>query len=88
MFKEFDSFDIAGALYFWLQHNWDGQSDPLYSAFCQLTAPGMYRRGGSQLFEDIEETENYIYEMLTRENYEDALGSVLNYETVDADDEF
>lgn len=79
MFKEYDLFDVAGALYFWLQHNWSGQGDPLYSAFCELDQH--YKRGGSQCFEDIPECEREIYETLTLDNYQEALTAVLAYES-------
>lgn len=83
MFKEYDSFDVALALYHWLQHNWDGQVDPLYQAFCELTEPGMFRPARSQeYFDNIDDDAKEVYEMLTPENYKDALNQVFNYESV------
>lgn len=87
-FKEFDEFDLALALYHWLQHNWEGQGDDLYSDFCRLTEPGMYRPAPSEEYGEVLEKEGYesakdIYDMLTRENYADALNRVLNYNSSD-----
>ena len=80
MFNDYDEFDIAEALYFWLQHNWNGQSDPLYEAFCVLTEPGMYSPSHSkELFDNIEDTALEVYEMLTIDNYREGLDKVLNY---------
>ena len=86
LFDTYDEFDLALALYHWLQHNWEGQSDPLYEAFCTLTAPGMYHPAHSEtVFENLANTDDgyaaEIYEMLTRDNYELALNRVLNYES-------
>jgi hypothetical protein len=85
MFTESDPFDLALALYHWLQHNWEGQADPLYEAFCELTAPGMYRPARSQeYFESLKGSEaETLYSELTHENYRQALDLVLNYEAED-----
>jgi hypothetical protein len=84
MFKEFSEFDLASALYHWLQHNWVSQTDPLYGAFCVLTEPGMYRPSRSEeFFENIEDDAKLVYDMLTRDNYEDALNKVVSYESED-----
>ena len=83
MFSEYDPFDLALGLYHWLQHNWNGQTDPLYAAFCQLTSPGMFRPARSQeLFENIDDMALEVYETLTPDNYHEALDLVLNYECV------
>ena len=83
MFNDHDPFDLALALYHWLQHNWNGQTDPLYAAFCELTSPGMYRPAISeQLFENIDGTALEVYETLTLDSYREALDLVLNYECV------
>lgn len=75
-------FDVANALYHFLQHNWQGQTDPLYRDFCILTHPGMYKPGHSEeFFENISEESKIIYDMLTEKNYTDALNIVLNYES-------
>jgi len=82
MFKEYDSFDVALALYHWLQHNWASQGDPLYQAFCELTKPGMFRPARRQeYFDGIDYDAKEVYGVLTLENYEDALNQVLNYES-------
>ena len=81
MFKEYDTFDVALALYHWLQHNWSGQTDKLYRDFCILTAPRMFKPGISdQYFDNISEDVKEIYDILSEENYSDALDVVLNYE--------
>jgi hypothetical protein len=79
-FEEYNEFDLALGLYHWLQHNWHGQSDPLYAAFCELTRPGMYRPSRSdELFENIDDSAKEVYGQLTLKNYESVLGGVLNY---------
>ncbi len=85
-FREYDTFDLALALYHWLQHNWQGQSDPLYEAFCQLTAPGMfYPSRVNSCYKALDKEGNegaeLVYHMLTEDNYRKALGIVLNYES-------
>ena len=80
---EYETFDIAVALYFWLQHNWEGQTDDLYSDFCILTEPGMYKPGMCLDFDTISEESKEIYNELTRENYSGYLDKVLNYESQD-----
>ncbi len=84
IFDEFDEFDLALGLYHFLQHNWNGQTDPLYEAYCKLTAPGMFKAGMSdEYFERIDETAKMVYEMLTEDNYKQALDRVLNYVSSD-----
>lgn len=84
-FNDFDEFDLASGLYFWLQHNWQGHNDALYEAFGELTSPGMYRPSRSQEnFEDIDSTAYEVYELLDRSNYRDALNRVLNYGSSDS----
>jgi ribosome maturation factor RimP len=60
-------------------------ADPLYEAFCELTAPGMYRPARSQeYFESLKGSEaETLYSELTHENYRQALDLVLNYEAED-----
>ena len=83
VFQEFDSFDIALGLYHYLQHNWEGMDDK-YQAFCQLTAPGMYRPARSEeYFDNIEGDALQVYDALTDGNYSEALGIVLNYKSED-----
>lgn len=82
VFSEFDTFDLALGLYHWLQHNWEGQSDSLYEAFSMLTEPGIYKPSLSEeYFKNIDDSARNVYELLTRDNYEDALDLVLNYES-------
>ena len=84
VFKDDDTFDLASALYFWLQHNWDGITDDLYADFCRLTEPGVYKPSHSEeFFDNIEPSANDIYDTLNRENYRQALELVLNYEIED-----
>lgn len=83
MFKEFEVFDIAEALYFWLQDNWEGQSDELYSAYCELTAPGMFKAGTFFSFGSLNDSARFVYDNLARDNYRAALNQVLNYESQD-----
>lgn len=84
MFNEFDEFDLACALYHWLQHNWNGQSDELYQAFCVLTEPGKYKPGLShECFDNIDDSVKYAYDLFTRDNYDIALDRVLNYKSED-----
>lgn len=83
-FNECDPFDLALALYHWLQHNWDGQTDQLYEDFCRLTAPGMFKPGPcSEYFENIDDNARAIYDELIRKNYENALSLVINYKSED-----
>ena len=83
-FSEFDEFDLALSLYHWLQHNWTSQSDPLYSDFCLLTNPGMYRPSHSlQFFNNIDDMAKNAYDSLTLDNYKLALNRVFNYKPVD-----
>jgi hypothetical protein len=77
--NEHSEFSLAVALYFWLQHNWGGQTDPKYKAFCTLTEPGMFRPGTFLNFEKIEDDERVAYDELTESNWESALNKVLNY---------
>jgi hypothetical protein len=85
MFDSYDEFDLALALYHFLQHNWDGESDPLYRDFCALTAPGMFKPGMSaEYFENIDDTAKEVYDQLTIENYSSALAKVLNYSSEDS----
>lgn len=78
MFNEFDKFDIAIALYHWLQHNWVGMDDK-YKAFCQLTKPRMLEvRGSLQYFEKIDDNMKEVYDMINDNNYQEALNIVLN----------
>ena len=79
-FSEHDEFDIAQGLDLWLQHNWQGQSDPLYAAHCQLTAPGMYRPSPFATFDNMESGAREVYDSLSKDNYKEALDLVLNYE--------
>jgi hypothetical protein len=81
-FKEFNDFDIALALYHWLQHNWDGQTDPKYEAFCILTAPGMYKPSPADQEHDAMDTNDaaIVYGLLTDSNYKKALAQVINHE--------
>jgi hypothetical protein len=87
MFDQYDKFDIALALYHWLQHNWNGLSDPLYRDFCILTSDDLFRPARSmEYFENIES--DYpevmvIYDQLTIENYSQALDRVVNYKSVE-----
>lgn len=82
MFKEYDEFDLAIALYHWLQHNWLSQNDELYADFCILTKPDMLQVSGSlEFFDNINENASEIYNMLTRDNYKEALEKVLNYKS-------
>ncbi len=81
MFNEYHEFDLAEALHFWLQDNWEGKSDPLYESYCVLTAPGMFQPGTYLKFDDLNDSAREAYESLTRENYREALERVLNYET-------
>lgn len=82
MFDDYNEFDIALALYHWLQNNWNGQDDPKYEAFCTLTAPGMFRCSPSEeFFENIDEIAQLIYSELTNKNYKKALARVLNYKS-------
>ena len=83
MFNEFDEFDLALALYFWLQHNWDGMNDPLYAAFCQLTSPGMFNPGMGQSFDNMDGSANEVYHMLDMNNYQEALDRVIGYVPMD-----
>ena len=81
MFSHFDSFELSSGLYFWLQHNWESQTDPLYQAFCVLTEPGMYcpsRR--AEHFGNIEPGAQEVYDLLTIENYELVLSEIINYD--------
>lgn len=80
---EYNTFNIAEALYFWLQHNWEGQTDELYSDFCILTEPGMFTPGMGLDYENIEDESIEIYNELTRENYTGYLDEVLNYKPQD-----
>jgi hypothetical protein len=79
----YDEFDVAIALDHWLQHNWNGINDPLYAAHCELTAPGMYRPAMGETFDDIESNAREVYDMLTVDNYREALDRVLNYRDSD-----
>lgn len=79
MFKHYDSFDLANALYHWLQHNWSGMND-LYKDFCLLTEPGMYKPGISEeLYDNATDEVLEIYNELTLNNYKEALDQVLNH---------
>ena len=81
MFKDFDGFDVALALYHWLQHNWVGMDDK-YEAFCKLTEPGMYKPSRSEeYFENITDEVQTVYDMLDDNNVGQALETVLNYES-------
>lgn len=83
-FQGIDEFDLALALYHWLQHNWNGQGDPLYRDFCTLTTPGMFKPGGSEeIFENVSDDVRAIYNILDHDNYKEALERVLNYEPQD-----
>lgn len=74
MFNEFNTFDIALGLYHWLQHNWTSQSDPLYEAFCVLTSEGMFIPSHSgEYFENLDGEAKIVYDMLTIQNYEQAM---------------
>lgn len=80
-FDEYDTFDVALALYHWLQHNWQGHSDHLYAAFNKLGSNGVYRPAKSEeFFQNIDDNVRDIYDQLTMDNYRDALSLVLNYE--------
>ena len=81
-FSDYCVFDLALALYHFLQHNWQGIGDPMYRDFCVLTSPGMYKPAMSeQYFENIQgEIAFEVYGMLNESNYDDALQLVLNYE--------
>lgn len=81
MFKEYSEFDVAEALYLWLSHHHDGQCSAKYKALCQLTAPGMFKPAPSLSEETLESEALDIYDMLTNENYEQALDYVLSYES-------
>lgn len=79
-FKQYDVFDIALALYHWLQHNWEGQDEDLYKDFCTLTNPGMYKPSISeQNYDNISEEAIEIYNELTKDNYKQILNLVLEY---------
>lgn len=78
---DLDAFDLADALYHWLQHNWVGMDDK-YEAFCQLTEHYTPSRS-LELFENIEESAKEVYLMLNDDNYESALERVLNYNSED-----
>jgi hypothetical protein len=78
--NDYSEWDIAGALFYWLQHHWNGQSDEKYSDYCTLTAPGMYSRGGEG---EMTEEEQIIYDELTDDNYKEYLSKVLNYKSED-----
>lgn len=80
-FKDYSEFDVASALYHFLQHNWDGQSDPMYEAFCTLTQPGMFSPGAAESFYNIDDAAMDVYGQLTRDNYAAALKYVLSYES-------
>lgn len=85
MFDEYGEFDLALALYHFLQHNWNGKSDPLYRDFCALTAPGMFHPGShSEYFENIDGMAREAYDQLTVNNYDSALARVLNYSSEDS----
>ena len=77
MFKEFDIFDLVGALCSWLEHNWQGQSDPMYSMYCNLTGPGGYKRGRFQ--DKLTANEKLVYDFLTWDNYEQAYETIMEY---------
>ena len=80
MFNDYNEFDIALALYHWLQHSWNSQTDPLYDAFCVLTEPGMYKPSRSdELFENLDSEALDIYNLLSRDNCEYALNKVTGY---------
>ena len=77
MFKEFCAFDLALALYHWLQHNWNGMDD-LYMDHCRLTR--LYRPSRSdEYFDNMAGEACHVYAMLERDNYQQALEIVLNY---------
>ncbi len=76
---EFDEFDLAEALDLWLQHNWTGQTCPKYMAHCQLTE--IFKRGIG--ISEMNEPQQWIYDELTDDNYEQALERVLAYEPQD-----
>lgn len=82
IFKNYDTFNLALALYHWLQHNWEGQNDPLYADFYKLTAPGIYKPARSEEYFETLENEEYqevmeVYNILDETNYEEALNLVL-----------
>lgn len=81
--QEYDTFDIAKTLFFWLQHNWEGMGDPLYKDYCILTSPGMFKPSILLTFEDLSPESMELYEHLTRDNYNKYLDIVLNYECTD-----
>jgi hypothetical protein len=81
MFDDCDAFDLADALNYWLQHNWEGQGDTLYSAHCELCT--VYSPGYFSRFEDIPEEAKEIYNQLTRDNYRQALDKVMSYKPED-----
>lgn len=82
MFKDYDAFDLALALYHWLQHNWNGQSDELYINHCILTEH--YRPSRSEeYFNNLDATAKEVYDNLTRDNYMEALAIVLSYKSTD-----
>jgi hypothetical protein len=65
-----------------LQHNWDGQGDPKYQAWNELTGPGMFKPAMSQeYFDNIDDAAKEVYDLLSDDNYLDALNMVLNYES-------
>lgn len=85
MFDSYDEFDLALALYHFLQHNWNGKYDPLYRDFCALTAPGMFSPGMlAEYFDNIDDTAREAYDQLTVNNYDSALARVLNYSSEDS----
>lgn len=83
MFKQYDRFDLALALYHWLYHNWSNTCT-LYLDFCTLAAPNMYKPSHSEEhFDNIGDIAREIYSMLTEDNYKEALDLVINYKHCD-----
>jgi len=77
MFKEFDAFDLALALYHWLQHNGERQTDDKYSDHGVLMEH--YRPSRSEeYFDNLDDGVLTVYNMLTDANYKEALEIVLN----------
>ena len=81
MFEEHDAFDLALALYHWLQHNWIDMDDK-YKSFCELT--NHYKPARSEeFFDNIDGSALDVYHELTDDNYKEALDIVLSYNSED-----
>lgn len=83
VFENIDIFEIAEALNYWLQHNWEGQGDELYKAYCELTDPKVFKLSPLSKFEKMSGEAKHVYDSLTRSNYKEALDAVLNFDRDD-----